>query len=270
MIDSHIQVPKGILKNFRDPADQTKKVWWLDIITKEIKRHPTKSLGAKSGYFSAQMEQEFNQYAENDIARFGQRIRAFCEDSQDNSIFVSEKDIALSKRYIKMLVARSSLVFEKYLQSTPITLCFSEQSNHDFSAGFALASQGKWDAILHERRFSLLVNYTNYHLVLPRNGFYFFECEGRDILFAPLSPKGGILFLPKDYPEADPSYMMHIADPDQIRRLNLHALKYEYLFHGAFVASDCQEPLVYLKKYLQEHEQELLAFWSLGNLPTNI
>lgn len=55
-INSHIQLPKGILKYFRDETDTEKKVWYLDIKSREIRRKPAGDLGTSKGYFSDEME----------------------------------------------------------------------------------------------------------------------------------------------------------------------------------------------------------------------
>ena len=44
-VNSHIQVPNAILKQFRDEEDPEKKVWYLDLATGEVKRSASGKLG---------------------------------------------------------------------------------------------------------------------------------------------------------------------------------------------------------------------------------
>jgi len=46
-INSHIQLPNCVLRNFRDETDPEKKVWYLDVQTGDILRKSSKKLGTR-------------------------------------------------------------------------------------------------------------------------------------------------------------------------------------------------------------------------------
>lgn len=48
-INSHIQIPNAVLKQFRDEKDPEKKVWYLDLATGEVKRSASGKLGTEKG-----------------------------------------------------------------------------------------------------------------------------------------------------------------------------------------------------------------------------
>lgn len=50
-IHSHIQIPHGILKYFRDETDQSKRVWFLDISSGQILQKSAKKLGTQKGLY---------------------------------------------------------------------------------------------------------------------------------------------------------------------------------------------------------------------------
>ena len=50
IMNSHIQVPNAILKQFRDEEDPEKKVWYLDLATGEVKRSASGKLVLFRGY----------------------------------------------------------------------------------------------------------------------------------------------------------------------------------------------------------------------------
>ena len=53
-INSHVQLPNCVLRNFRDETDPEKKVWYLDVQTGDILRKSSKKLGTCKGYYLKQ------------------------------------------------------------------------------------------------------------------------------------------------------------------------------------------------------------------------
>jgi hypothetical protein len=62
-VDSHIQIPKGILKYFGDTA-QSGRIWYLNVSSYKIGLAGAGKLGTKSGYYSEEMEKYLNQEIE--------------------------------------------------------------------------------------------------------------------------------------------------------------------------------------------------------------
>ena len=78
-VNSHIQVPNAILKQFRDEEDPEKKVWYLDLATGEVKRSASGKLGTEKGYYSEGIEQFWSATIESPIAALNARIRKSCD-----------------------------------------------------------------------------------------------------------------------------------------------------------------------------------------------
>ena len=51
-INSHIQLPNCVLRNFRDETDPEKKVWYLDVQTGDILRKSSKKARNLQGILS--------------------------------------------------------------------------------------------------------------------------------------------------------------------------------------------------------------------------
>lgn len=75
IMNSHIQVPNAILKQFRDEEDPEKKVWYLDLATGEVKRSASGKLGTEKGYYSEGIERFWSATIESPIAALNARIR---------------------------------------------------------------------------------------------------------------------------------------------------------------------------------------------------
>lgn len=64
-INSHVQLPNCVLRNFRDETDPEKKVWYLDVRTGDILRKSSKKLGTRKGYYSEAGERFWAENIEN-------------------------------------------------------------------------------------------------------------------------------------------------------------------------------------------------------------
>ena len=99
---------------------------------------------------------------------------------------------------------------------------------------------------------TILVNKTDINFVVPRNCFYCVERNGNPNYVMPISPKAALLLLPIEQLQ---NYMGNygvIDKPEQILRLNRHALKYECLINGAFVAASSRSELEDLQQLLMK------------------
>lgn len=107
-INSHIQIPNAVLKQFRDEKDPEKKVWYLDLATGEVKRSASGKLGTEKGYYSEGIEQFWSATIESPIAALNARIRKSCDGCEGNigDFLLSEKDKTAVKRYIKAMAIR--------------------------------------------------------------------------------------------------------------------------------------------------------------------
>ena len=85
---------------------------------------------------------------------------------------------------------------------------------------------------------------------MPRNCFYCVERDSLPNYIVPISPIGALLLLPKTQLNQEVGNYCVIDSVEQIKRLNRHALKYESIINGEFVACDSRAELEDLQELL--------------------
>lgn len=236
-INSHIQLPNGILKYFRDETDPEKKVWYLDINSRKIGRKPAGKLGTSKGYYSDEIEKHLNVGIENPITMLNAKIRAFAEGKTD-AIEITSDEISDAKRYIKASIMRSGMAMDTLLNSSYTAAFCTAQENHDDLVYVGLSSDTIFDDYLKSMSFCILVNRTETHFVVPRNCFYLIPSRGYITVIAPISPTAAIALYSPDYPENINGCYGTIDNPSSISVANQYALQWEFELNKEFVAAD--------------------------------
>lgn len=134
---------------------------------------------------------------------------------------------------------------------------FSDQENHDSLSVFGMSLTGNLNQILDAMDVTILLNQTDRNLVVPRNCYYGVSISGDGSIVAPLSPKVALfLFSAKSHPEWENGFAV-VRLGETIEEMNIYALKYEYMFNKAFVASNSYQELEQLQKFREDHLAEL-------------
>ena len=254
IMNSHIQIPNAILKQFRDEEDPEKKVWYLDLATGEVKRSASGKLGTEKGYYSEGIEQFWSATIESPIAALNARIRKYCDGCEDNigDFLLSEKDKTAVKRYIKAMAVRSNLAYESMMENSLTADKCTEQENHDDLSRFGMEVTGQFEGMLGRLDVIVLLNKTLYNLVVPRNGWYALSFCGVENVVVPISPKCAFLLYPKDYPKYSNTQFAVVDDAGYILAMNTMALKHECIYNMTFIASKSRRELDELQKIYRE------------------
>ena len=191
-INSHVQLPNCVLRNFRDETDPEKKVWYLDVQTGDILRKSSKKLGTCKGYYSETGERFWAENIENPLSIITHRIQKYCT-GEIPCLQISADDADACKRYIKAAFIRSKMAEDEMNKHSVTASICTEQSNHDMLACFGLRSYGPIESDLEKMDVSVLVNKTERMLVVPRNCFYLVTLQGASHMVAPVCPKGAYL-----------------------------------------------------------------------------
>lgn len=250
-IHSHIQIPNTVLKHFRDESDPEHKIWYLDISTKQIKKKSAKRLGTAKGYYSINGEHYWSSIIETPIGRLNQQVLSFCA-GDISTVTIHPDDMNIVKRYIQSAMVRSNLAFEAMKAEMAYLDEYTEQQLHDAFSVIGMSIVGEITNALDFDKMvaTILVNRTERNLVVPRNCFYCVLRDGYPNYIMPISPKGALLLMPKIQLWKPGHNYGVIGTDEQVLRLNKHALKYECMLNGAFVASNCRSELEYLKDFL--------------------
>lgn len=250
-IYSHIQLPHTILRHFRDEYDPEKKVWYLDTTTKQINKLASGRLGTSRNYYSPKVEKHWANTVESPIGKLNQRVLAFCS-GQVTTINFTQNDMEIVKQYLYAALGRNERVFSAMESALPNAEKFTKQQRHDFfsvygmSVAYEVANEYGFDKMIA----SIIINRTDRNFVVPRNCFYTVKMDDYECYVMPISPKCAFLLLPSNLLQAKGGNYGIIDDSEQILRLNIYALKYECLHNHAFVATNCQAELEYLKQIL--------------------
>lgn len=261
-VNSHIQIPNGILKQFTDASH---RVFYLDVKTGYIGLAGSKKLGTEYGYYSDEHEKFLNKEIENPLINLGAKV---CKLLYDESLTISlskEEEITL-KRYIATSIARSNLALDamqrasgKYSQ-----LLLSTQQKHDFISGFGATRNSSVYQTFESHYLVILINKTNVNWVVPRNCFYAVSSHEIECVVAPVSPKSALCLFPPEYAENNAESLLYrlgvVNDPDFASMMNARALLYEYIYNQTFVASATKAELEKLRDYLQNSKAKLDAY----------
>lgn len=257
-IHSHIQLPNLILQHFRDESDPEKKVWYLDISSGRILRKSAGRLGTAKGYYSEVGEKFWDQNIEAPLGELNARIRAFC-NGETETITIKKEDAVLAKQYIKAAAVRSNLAYQAMKESSVTASLYSEQANHDALSFFGMRASPQFDQQFEDLAVTIIANRTDRHLVVPRNCYYCVSHWNVRNYVAPISPWCAILLLPAKHLHIVNGGYVVIDDASQVDIMNVHALKYEYMFNADFVASACRTELEMLRKFQTENLAGLRA-----------
>ncbi len=254
-VNSHIQVPNFILKNFRDKSG---KVNHLDLEKLQIRACGSKDLGTEYGYYSDEIESLLNKEFENPFSKVISDIKGFLKEPQNGLLLPSDFD-DVCKRYITISSSRSDLLFDAFKSESFTAFLFSEQQNHDNVVSFTMGYNGGIFPELLSYKVRLLVNNTNRTFLLPRNGFYVVSSDGKQCVAAPIMPEAAILLIPGENTEESnaETEVMTIDDSTGVWWMNRQAVWFEYVYNKSFVASTDINELEYFRCFVSNNKEKL-------------
>lgn len=253
-INSHIQLPNGILKQFRESSG---RVFYLDIGEKHIGMTSTKAIGVETGYYSDKTEQYLNHEIETPFFALTAKVRAFVDGNSEVLTLPIEAENTF-KKYITGSMVRSDLALNTFLDSSVTADQHSPQRNRDDLIGIATRCNAGIVPIIENYAMAILVNRTQKNLVVPRNCFYTVPFNGAECIVAPISPICALLLLPENCATNFISDgMVYIDIPHDIEVMNIRALSYEYVFNKGIVVSISKKELEELMSFLEQNENIL-------------
>jgi len=172
---------------------------------------------------------------------------------------VTADDMRLAKRYIKAAAVRSTLSYNALMEHSLTARFFSEQQNHDVLSLLGMNAVGPFDQLLDDLSVTILVNRSNRSFVVPQNCYYCVSRKNVAVFVVPISPQCAYVLMPREHIDNEDGNYAVVSESPQIDRMNFHALKYEYMFSGSFVAASCRSELEKLQHLRQKHLVELAA-----------
>lgn len=265
-VDSHIQIPKFILKQFCVP-DKSGRVYNLRLQEKKIYLTGPSKLGTESGYYSEDTEQYFNQGFETPFSKLAASVRHFINsDNNDLQLPVTmETDF---KRFVKAQMIRSGLAIETMCKSSYTADFCTPQENHDFLVLFASEMSKEKQPLFENYSMVILINKTSTQYVVPQNCFYTVLSHGIENIVVPISPICALSLVPSELFDTlgliRESRIGYIVNDCDIVGHNYRALLYEYIYNhsrNGFIAAAREDELHPLLDILRTNERELDAAW---------
>lgn len=240
MVNSHIQMPKQVMKNFVNEHGQ---IFYYDFEKEKIGKGYPKSLYTEIGYYSDYVEDFLGAEIESELGELLTFLKntKFELGEEPPAAYV---DIAF--RYIYSLIARSPSLQKEISANSVFYQFLTEIDRHDLAAHDAYL-MAKERNIFQQYRISFLDNRSLENLVLPTGGIT--QCKKR--LFCPVSPQRAIVLddIKMEQDEKKRIVVVYeIDDFDTIHQINCLSFRQEMTRDSKYIISDNRDLIIGLAK----------------------
>lgn len=185
-MNSHIQMPKAILKKF---VNEQNFYYKYDAKTHDINKGFPKSTYTQEDYYSEDVELFFNQAVESHL----NQLHNYIKDIEEKKlpITIDNKIIDIIKDYINLLLIRSENFHNSILNGSIFSELIPVQNPRDTIISKSLESK-TINEFVDNLEISFLYNKTKVPFVLPTRGLYQFYYKGIPCFNLPIDPYFGI------------------------------------------------------------------------------
>lgn len=250
MIDSHIQMPKVVLKQFAIQEGKLKgRAYNYNLETGFIGLGSPKTINTKKGYYSQEAEQEFSKVIEKPL---GDVIKDINDSINKKQPFhFNQKVSETIYNYLYALLARAPKMANDVKSAMLFGELYSEQSIHDVSAIEAFLLMQK-DKLLKEYKITFFINHTEIPFVLPTCGYYDFKTDEEDgVIHIPLTEKVCVrLFQAKyqdKYIQNGKLLIYPVLNKNVVERVNELAFETQSRYANAYLVSSSKVELERIK-----------------------
>lgn len=248
-VNSHIQMPKCVLRNFMD--DQ-QLLHYYDFQTGTIKQGRAASLDTELGYYSQDVEDYLRDNVE---APFGRVMAKVKNITKDDVFEISNTLFDDVRTFLYALMSRSVEMLDAINKSSAFFQFLPEQAQHDYAAvqGIELSKQR---GLLDDWLITFAVNDSEVPFVLPQLGLYPFGlkfCQSCHNL--PISPRTSITLFPNKYIAEFVNNgvvkLLFVADDEIAQKFNNKAFATEKKHNRQRIISDSRKEIERLTELYQ-------------------
>lgn len=253
-IDSHIQMPKLVLRRF---VDEDKQFFYYDFVQKKIIRGRPESLNTEFGYYSKRGDDYLNVCIED---KFGKLLNIIDDNSFPNGKELPQNHGEVVAKYVCGLIARSPAWHKELCKEECYNRILSVQEIHDIAVIGAFRRVRRKN-LFGEYKVTVLVNKTDEEWILPNGGLI---SEGLDLI-CPVSPTKAFKFqtwMPQKNNTCNTNIICEINDSSYIHDVNKKAIEQEMIRDAMYVVSRD-------KKYLRTLLLEMNIHVELESLYVN-
>ncbi|MCK4812556.1 MAG: DUF4238 domain-containing protein [Candidatus Marinimicrobia bacterium] len=240
IMNSHVQIPKSILRNF---AYKSKKdgyvVDYLDLHNNSIKTERIKKLDTIENYYSKDCEDFLSTTIEGPFGEISKKIREFGKGKID-PLTLSEREKHAILDFFNFTLKRSKIALEEANKAS-LTSAISPITQEEI----LMLSRARF---FKEYFVNIIVNRTEIDFVIPRNCFYDKKAKSPEKrhYILPFAHKVAIILLPneesKDYDSENKHRDYFYIDNENImKKLNEFALHTEVGTNNEFVVGNINE-----------------------------
>lgn len=239
MINSHIVLPKFLLRNFE--IDHS--FWYYDIDKDYVAKGYASSFNTEKGYYSDETEQILNSEIETPFSKLLNKYRPSVLG--DDEFEMSLNDVLCIKRFFYSFLCRNPQMVEMVKDKSVFYQLLTETDQHG-SAAIMGIREGERMGLFNEYDVAFFINRTEVPFVLPNCGIYSMKLKGHPALVFPVS--SNVLFgLGKDMHIKNEEFVELqrglITEASIIKRMNMQALKQQITINsgGRIVCSQKEE-----------------------------
>jgi len=255
MVDSHIQMPKLLLKQFQNKYNL---LCYYDVQNKHVGTKGTaKSINTEFGYYSKETENFLQNEIETPFSKILKYIITLnLNDLSTTDVYfnVDMKEPILD--FIYSLIVRAPSFHQMMKESEKMLENYTNHEKRDFiiKSGLKIAEENN---IFNEYIITFMINRTKISFVLSMNGIYNYSFNGHSTINLPLTPNVTISLIHKNYSqrvihEDGAISMFIIDDPEKIMKMNSVSFLSQIKHNWGYVVCPQRDELDRLKRVYEE------------------
>lgn len=254
LVDSHIQMPKSVLKRFED---KNHRFYYFDVKGGFIGNNGhSGKINTKLGFYSKEAEEFLNKNIEKPFSELFEVIDGISIDPPQGHI-----DAAFdykAKRFVYALMARNPDSIDRINEYSFITYLLTPQQSRDMGMILGFAAEAERE-ILASYGTTVAFNTTEIPFVLPTCGAYYLNIMEMKHVVLPISPKKAIVFVEDKgkqiviYDGVTHPYL--INDVEDVEQFNIGAFSAQCRYGNGYVVSPNREALEAAKRNVFLNEQ---------------
>ena len=249
MINSHIRMPKCVLKQF---ADEKHFVYFWNIETGWIQKSHAESINTKEDYFSEEVEHFLRDNIETPLGHILNFIKSIDPNIPEFSMDNDKKTVI--RRYVCALVARSQLMLVQMSKMSVFAPSMSVRDLHDVAAVIGIAEAIN-SQLFEDWEITFMVNHTENTFVLPLCGTYSYAYNGDPMFNVPITPNYAITFMPQavahKYVIGRKMRLFPLVDSERAMQFNMLALSSEQKDGNYGIAANSRQILEKMKASIE-------------------
>lgn len=244
-INSHIQMPRCVLKHF---CDEKNFLYYYDFNYNAIRKGGAKSINTEVGYYSIDTERYLNKEVETPFSRIIDFVKTI--DIGGPSFRVSDDFHDDVRKYLYALLSRSEMMQKSIGKSSVYYQFYSKQDQHDIAVGYGIETM-KGEGFLKSHIITMMINKTEIPFVLPMQGLYEFQYDKMRCINVPVTPQYALTLVDsrtaEDLIKDGVVKLFYVEKTEIAKELNRTAFNYEKTGNRRAVVSNNKSLIEELK-----------------------